>query len=131
MISYFIQVRQSTRITIVLIYLVCIAILSLLPVQDLPKVPVFRGFDKLVHFSMYFAFSFLFGWALKADHNYLWLFLIVPVAVGWGIFMEYLQLEMHRGRHFDLHDVAANSIGVCIGLLFFLLLACKYSKTHR
>lgn len=77
---------------------------------------------------MYFVFSFLFAWALKADHNYYWLFLIVPVTIGWGILMEFLQRGMHVGRNFDLRDVVSNSLGVCIGLLFFLLLACKYSK---
>lgn len=78
---------------------------------------------------MYFVFSFLFAWALKADHNYYWLFLIVPVTIGWGVLMELLQRRMHQGRHFDLNDLASNSLGVCIGLLFFLLLACKYSKS--
>lgn len=128
MISFFINIRQSTRIMFVIFYVGCIAALSLLPMRDLPQIPVFPGFDKLVHFSMYFVFSFLFAWALKADHNYYWLFLIVPVTIGWGILMELLQGRMHAGRNFDLHDMAANSIGVCIGLLFFLLLACKYSK---
>jgi len=129
MISFFINIRQSTRFILVFLYVICIAALSLLPMRDLPHVHEFPGFDKIVHFSMYFMFSFLFGWALKADHNYYWLLLIVPVTIGWGVFMEVLQNLTHQGRNFDFYDMVANSVGVVIGILFFLLLACKFSKS--
>jgi VanZ family protein len=131
MISFFLNLRQPIRIFLVIIYVGCIAALSLLPMSDFPQIPEFRGFDKVVHFSMYFIFSGLFCWALKAELNYLWLLLIVPVTVGWGIFMEFMQLEMHLGRSFDVHDMIANSIGVVVGILFYLLLACKYSKSKQ
>ena len=97
--------------------------------RDLPQIPEFEGFDKIVHFTMYFIFSILLCWALKAELNYNWLYLIIPVTVGWGVFMEFMQRRMHLGRSFDIYDMFANSIGVCIGILLYLLLSCKFSKS--
>ncbi len=129
MMSFFFNFRQSIRFSLVIVYVGCIAALSLLPMRDFPQFPVFEGFDKVVHFSMYFIFSFLSCWALKTELNYLWLFLIIPVTIGWGVFMEFMQLEMHLGRTFDVHDILANSLGVCIGILFYLLLSLKHLKS--
>ena len=33
-----------------------------------------------------------------------------------GISMEFLQGMMHAGRQKDIHDVAANTLGICVGL---------------
>ena len=121
MISYLLSIRQSVRILLVMIYVGCVAALSLLPLQDLPQVPMFPEEDKLIHFLMYFGFSILFCWALKVELNYLKLFYVILVTVGWGILMEYLQLDMHMGRSFSWYDELANSIGVCFGILVYIL----------
>lgn len=125
MISYLLSVRQSVRFILVIIYVGCIAALSLMPPQDFPKIPLFNGADKVVHFLMYFIFSLLFCWAIKTESNYLRLLLIIPVTIGWGIFMEIMQLEMHLGRSFDFFDILANSIGVGFGVLIYVLFARK------
>jgi len=129
MMSFFLNFRQSIRISLVIVYVGCIAALTLLPMRDLPQIPEFEGFDKIVHFTMYFIFSILLCWALKAELNYNWLYLIIPVTVGWGVFMEFMQRRMHLGRSFDIYDMFANSIGVSIGILLYLLLSCKFSKS--
>lgn len=129
MISFFLNFRQSFRFFLVIVYVGCIAALSLLPMRDLPHIHEFPGFDKLVHFSMYFIFSILLSWALKTELNYNWLFLVVPVTVGWGVFMEFMQLSMHLGRSFDVNDIIANSIGVVVGIVLYLFLAARHTKT--
>jgi VanZ family protein len=121
MISYLLSVRQSVRFFFIAIYIGCIIALSLLPMQDLPKVPMFRGEDKLIHFVMYFGFSMLFCWSLKTELNFSRLFFVILITVGWGILMEYLQLDMHMGRSFSWYDELANSIGVCFGILTYTL----------
>lgn len=128
MIAFFLNFRQPLRIFLVVLYVGCIAALSLLPMRDLPQIPEFQGFDKLVHFTMYFIFSILLCWALKTEHNYSWLFLVVPVTVGWGVFMEVMQFRMHLGRSFDIHDMMANTVGVGVGILLYLLLSRRYSR---
>jgi VanZ family protein len=107
------------------LYIGCIVALSLLPMQDLPHVPMFRGEDKLIHFLMYFGFSMLFCWTLKVELNYSKLFFVIVVTVGWGILMEYLQLDMHMGRSFSWYDELANSIGVVIGTLIYIIASRK------
>lgn len=121
MISYIFSVHWSVRILIVLIYVGCIAALSLLPPKDLPQVPLFSGADKVIHFMMYFLFSILFCWALKTELNYSGLVFIISVTVGWGILMEYLQLTMHIGRSFSWYDILANSLGVLSGITIYKL----------
>jgi VanZ family protein len=105
------------------LYVGCVAALSLLPLQDLPQVPMFPEEDKLIHFLMYFGFSILFCWALKVELNISRLFFVILVTVGWGILMEYLQLDMHMGRSFSWYDELANSIGVGFGILVYTLTA--------
>jgi len=125
MISYLLSVRQSIRVLFVVLYIGCIVALSLLPPQDLPEVPMFRGADKLVHFIMYFGFSMLFCWTLKVELNYSKLFFVIVVTIGWGILMEYMQLDMHMGRSFSWYDEMANSIGVVFGILIYILASRK------
>lgn len=125
MISYLLSIRQSVRIFLVVVYVGFIVALSLLPPQDLPQVPMFRGEDKVIHFMMYFGFSVLFCWTLKVELNYSKLFYVILVTVGWGILMEYMQLDMHMGRSFSWYDELANSIGVVFGILIYILTSRK------
>jgi len=125
MISYILSIRQSVRVFLVVIYIGFIAALSLLPPQDLPHIPMFRGADKLIHCGMYFIFSVLSCWTLKTELNYSRLFFIIVGTIGWGILMEYLQLDMHRGRSFSWYDELANSIGVTFGILIYTLVSRK------
>ncbi len=126
MISFLFKVKQPVRFLLVVLYVGCIAVLSLLPPQDFPKIPMFPGMDKVVHILMYFIFSLLSCWSVKTELNFSWLLLIIPVTIGWGIFMEYMQRSMHMGRSFDPNDILANSFGVVSGVLIYVLFSQKY-----
>lgn len=128
MISFILSIRQPVRFLLVIVYVSCVAALSLFPPDDLPHVEVFSGFDKLVHFTMYFVFSILFCWAVKAESNYLRLFYIVAVTAGWGILMEYMQLSMHNGRSFSWYDALANCVGITFGILTYILASRKWNS---
>lgn len=121
MISFLLTVRQPVRILLVVLYICCIAALSLLPPQDLPKIPLFPGADKIVHFLMYLVFSLLSCWALRTEKHYYLLFFIILATIGWGMLMEFIQLEMHAGRSFSWYDVFANGLGVFVGILFYVV----------
>lgn len=129
--SYILSIRQSIRLFFVLFYVGCIAALSLLPPNDLPQIELFRGADKVIHFMMYFIFSILFCWTLKTELNYSRIIFIVLVTVGWGILMEFLQLDMHMGRSFSLYDALANTIGVAFGILFYVIATRKATITKE
>jgi VanZ family protein len=125
MISFLLKVKQPVRFLLVILYVGCIAALSLLPSQDFPKIPMFHGMDKVVHIMMYFIFSLLSCWAVKTESNYSWLLLIIPVTIGWGILMEFMQRSMHMGRSLDPNDILANSFGVVSGVLIYVLVSQK------
>jgi len=125
MITFLLRINQSVRFTLVILYVGCIVALSLLPPQAFPKLPLFAGFDKVIHFTMYFIFSMLLCWSVKTELKYMRLFLIIPVTIGWGVFMEIMQYEMHLGRSFELYDILANSIGVIVGVIFYIIVTRK------
>lgn len=129
MVSFLLSVPQYIRFVLLVIYVGCIVALSLLPPQDLPQVELFPGADKLIHLSMYLIFSLLGCWTLKAEKNKTRIVWIILITVGWGIFMEYMQLEMHAGRSFSWYDELANATGVLTGIIIYIL--TSYSTVKR
>jgi len=121
MIAFLLSVRLPFRYALVVSYVGCIMALSLLPPEDFPKIPLFKGIDKVVHIMMYFIFSMLSSWALKIELYRSRTLFILPATIGWGILMEIFQLEMHIGRTFSWLDVLANTTGVAIGMIIYVL----------
>jgi glycopeptide antibiotics resistance protein len=123
MISILFSITQWLRITISLIYLICIALLSLLPPNDFPEIPLFPGADKIVHTCMYLGLTWLACWSMHAEIKRKWYYLIIAFSISWGIIMELFQLFMHLGRSFDFYDIIGNSLGTMIGVLIYVLMA--------
>jgi len=119
MIAYLLSVRQYFRVILIVFYLSCIVALSLLPPNDLPQVKLFEGFDKIVHFLMYFPLASLLCWNLKTEQKSDRIIWVILGAVLWGIFMEFMQLTMHMGRSFSWYDELANFIGVTFGVVLY------------
>jgi VanZ family protein len=128
MISFLLSIPQYIRFVLLVIYVGCIVALSLLPPQDLPHIELFYGADKLIHLSMYLIFSMLACWTLKAEENNGRILWIILITAGWGIFMEFMQLEMHAGRSFSWYDEMANAVGVLTGISIYLLSTNKSLK---
>jgi VanZ family protein len=123
MVSLLFSIRQWLRITLSLVYLGCIAFLSLLPPDEFPEIPLFPGADKIVHACMYLGLTWLACWSMHAEIRRKWYYLIILFSVGWGVIMEIFQLWMHLGRSFDFWDIFGNSIGTFIGAVIYLLMA--------
>lgn len=121
MIKYLLSVRTFFRAFFMVLYLSLVVTLSLLPPSDLPKVELFDGFDKVVHFLMYFPLAALLCWTLIVEKKKARIWLVIVAAVLWGIFMEYMQRSMHLGRSFSWNDELANFAGVVVGVLFYKL----------
>lgn len=124
MISFLLSVPQYIRFILITLYIGGIAALSLMPPQDLPQVELFRGADKVIHLTMYMIFSVLGCWVLKIEKNRAGILLILPATIGWGLLMEFIQLEMHMGRSFSWFDELANTTGVLMGILIYVLASC-------
>ena len=94
---------------------IIILVLSSLSPPKTPKIHLFEGLDKVVHFSIYLMFSgFIFRELKKVNKiNPYKLSIIIPVF--YGVLMEILQHFVFRGRSFELMDIVANSLGAIFG----------------
>ena len=91
--------------------LVLISVLSLSPASQLPAVP---GTDKTHHFIAYAAC--VFPLALRRPRYWLWLALAI---IGWSGAIELIQPYVNR--YGEWLDLAANSLGVLIGIILATL----------
>ena len=121
MIAYLLSVRQYFRVILIVFYLSCIVALSLLPPNDLPQVKLFEGFDKIVHFLMYFglmsAIIFENKKTLKTTRN---LFLISLIPLFYGILMEVLQGVLTTTRSASFFDAVSDAAGILVCILLWL-----------
>jgi VanZ family protein len=128
MISFIFSFKTWLRKTLAALYLAVIAILSLMPVNDLPHFTVFPAIDKAVHFSMYFGLSFLVCWSLEVNRDRMKpLYLMLAGVFMYGVLMEILQRTMHNGRNFDFRDMIANLTGAVAGILLYRY----FDRKHR
>jgi len=129
LIKFIFSFKIWHRKAIALIYFGIVALLSLLPMYDLPEVSLFPGAEKMVHFSMYFGMAVLACWSLDLSSNRIrkmyWLLLGVFM---YGVLMEILQRTMHNGRSFEFRDMIANLAGAVAGLLVYRYLDSLRSK---
>jgi len=131
MIKFIISFPLWLRVLLSLLYLGIIAKLSLMPPDEVPELELFAGFDKLVHGCMYFGLTVLACWTLHAEERRIRILFIVTFSIGWGLLMEYSQLNMHAGRAFEWADELSNGIGSLIGAGVYLWIAGIYRKGLR
>ena len=118
------------RILPAAVWLLFILIATLTPGKQLPKTPDVIGFDKLVHFGLFFVLTFLWNRVrlentklnkVKFITNYLVFGILIAILV------EYLQ-QFIPGRSFDYGDMVANIMGGTIGTACFYILHKKQSS---
>jgi VanZ family protein len=109
---------------------VAYAILS--PGSNIPELPKFPGYDKVIHFTLFFGLVFLWSrvWRgtnpsknilKKISLNYL------VFGIIFAIFTEFLQMNV-PGRSFDGWDIVANISGGTMGAIIYVYLTKKQSK---
>jgi len=124
-----------------LFWIGCIAILSLLPGDQLPDYKLdWISIDTLTHICMYLGFSFLLligfyprNFKTKNKLNLLILQLYLKVILA-GILVGYI-IELVQGkfiyrRYFDYIDVVANGFGTIFGVIAFTLIGIKILKIN-
>lgn len=98
---------------VALLWTVIIFIGCSLPGKELPKVGLFNNFDKLIHFSFFFVFVWLW---YKSSNASLQKLLIISII--YGLALELYQLKFVSGRSFDIWDAVADTIGAIVAILF-------------
>lgn len=127
MISFIFSFKPWLRLTLGFLFLITVAILSLMPSRDLPGFAVYVVVHKIAHICMYFGLSFVACWSfrIKPDRMRL-MYLLLAVIFMYGVLMEILQRSMHNGRDFHFSDMLANLTGAIAGILIYKHLERKW-----
>jgi VanZ family protein len=88
-----------------------ILLLVLLPGSTIPN-PKIVGLDKVVHFTMFFAWIT----AVRYDFPSAKKWVLLLVGLGFGVLTEFFQLFV-KDRSFDVLDLVTDGVGVIIGLI--------------
>lgn len=102
------------------IWLLFIAVLSLMPAEDLPKVPLrdLPQFDKMIHFAMYFMLAVLLVKPLQRLHLPVWLIVLLTSIIIGGL-IEILQFAITNYRSASWFDFLADITGAIAGVLAY------------
>jgi VanZ family protein len=114
------------------IWLVIIAVLCLMPGNDLPRIPLSNlpQFDKLVHFMMYFILALLLVKPLRRLQLPVWVIVLV-ISVLIGGLIEILQYAITNLRSASWFDFFADIAGTITGLLTYgMLVAGKWWERY-
>ena len=108
---------KDNILLIAILITVGIAILSLIKIGTQPiKI---NNLDKYEHALAYFVLSFL--WLLALKRTKIKSFLVVVFCFFYGIIIEALQVTTTTYRSGDIWDVVANTTGILIAYIVFIL----------
>lgn len=111
------MLNQKTLFFLALSWTLLIVFLSLVSLSSI-KDPIDLPYkDKAVHFVFYFVFVFLWDvWKFKsASQKSSWI--ILRIAILFGISIELCQAYLTQERKFEFFDIIANSLGAFIGFI--------------
>jgi VanZ family protein len=110
-----------------IIWAVLVLILCDIPVSSSGKLPLFDGFDKLVHTGFFFVLTvLLFYGKIRQQLSYSYRFitilkiLLITVILGGGI--ELLQLTVFTYRSAEWWDFVCDMTGVGMGIFSYIFL---------
>ena len=111
-----------------LIYTLLIFFISLIPLPNI-IIPDFNLFqpDKLVHFVIYFIMLYLWLKSNSVKENKFRLKSLILVLFI-SFFIETLQGTSFIKRHYELADLIANSVGIILSYIVFVLYPYKKLK---
>jgi VanZ family protein len=119
-------IRGVRLATILLFAYWCI----LFTATHIPRVPGVRiqHADKVFHMLSYSGLAFLLAWAIPTfpRHKLLNVLLAGLLAISYGIVDEFSQIPF--GRHADIYDWIADSIGVVVGLTAYAMVRRQIVK---
>lgn len=103
-----------------------VLVLICLPGQDIPTVDDWLGkiyFDKWVHTGLFAILAFLFmrpflRSPLTVSEKWQYVLKIAIATCLWGLTTEFIQKFFVPGRHFDLFDWSADTLGALLALAF-------------
>lgn len=96
-------------------------IVTLMPSQSIPKSVIF--WDKLQHSIAFFMLMLTGSMAYSAYNKHIFFYLIL-----YGASIEIMQEFFTKSRNGDAYDLVADTVGIFLGWLVFLII---YHFTHK
>ena len=120
----FLRYNQLSIIWTIIVFFFCV-----IPAKQIPD-PEIPGFDKVVHFIMFFMLSYLWTIGLIKQHSYKSLqkkaiFIAMLSSFLFGIFTELFQYLLTESRSGELNDLLADVLGVIGSYFFFKIIYGK------
>lgn len=115
---------------ITFVWLILIALLCLIPQNDLPKVGLIPHLDKLVHFSLYFVLILL-SLIIYQKSKIRSKIIVMTGIFGFSLLIEIMQGILPFGRTFSLTDLLANLSGILTGFLLFRVVKVLPGQTIK
>ncbi len=113
----FLETHRKISFAFAILWTLIIIFGVTMPGNELPKVNLFDHFDKVVHFTFFFAFFIL--WKMVFAQQEKSSRIIIAVAIAFGFAIEWYQLNFVAGRSFDVWDGIFDSLGAFFGFLFY------------
>ncbi|MGO4289416.1 VanZ family protein [Chitinophaga sp. RAB17] len=107
-----------------IIWIILILVVCTLPGNDIPSNSFLDKihFDKFVHFGLFGGIVLFLSLGIYKQKKYIsprTLVLLVIVAAGYGLAIEFIQKYWAIGRSFDMYDVVADTLGAIAGVWVF------------
>lgn len=107
-----------------ILWIILILILCTLPGKDIPSNSFLDKihFDKFVHFGLFGGIVLFLSLGIYWQKKYIstgTLWLLVLIAAGYGLAIEFIQKYWAIGRSFDMYDVMADTLGAIAGVWVF------------
>lgn len=107
-----------------ILWIILILVVCTLPGNDIPSNSFLDKihFDKFVHFGLFGGIVLFLSLGIYKQKKYispLTLVLLVIVAAGYGLAIEFIQKYWAIGRSFDMYDVVADTLGAIAGVWVF------------
>lgn len=107
-----------------ILWIILILVLCTLPGNDIPSNSFLDRihFDKFVHFGLFGGIVLFLSlgiyWQRKSISNST-LWLLVLIAAGYGLAIEFIQKYWAINRSFDMYDLVADTLGAIAGIWVF------------
>ncbi len=113
--------------TVLLAYWALIFVGTHLPAARMPSL---HASDKLYHFVAFAGLSFLLCWAIPSSRVSWGKILVLAALIGMSYsVLDELTQQFIPGRSCDIWDVAADSVGVCLGLVSYTVARLIVGRT--
>ena len=114
--EYF-QTNKKLTLFFAILWSAIIFIGCSLPGNEIPKLGMFKHFDKIVHFTFFALFFLLWFFVGKINIHRAIGLILLSLLIGFVI--EFYQMYFVAGRSFDVWDGVADTVGALGGYIFF------------